>query len=121
MASRLLLWVTTQTSDMATYKSLDWYKKHPEVLVRHHGERWTDLHIHILLLCFANKESLHEMTRMLGRTENGVLAQLVRQKQIWCDASGRIGRRYSFYFRKPIDNRSIIGYTQNPYNGKNFR
>ena len=34
----------------------------------------SDLHIHILLLLFKNGESLDEMTRMLGRTENGVIA-----------------------------------------------
>lgn len=106
---------------MAFFKSLDWYKKHPEVLVRHHGERWTDLHIHILLLCFANKESLYEMTRMLGRTENGVLAQLVRQKMLWCDASGRIGRRYSFYYRVPKIPGTRQGYTQKLYNGKDCK
>lgn len=92
---------------MATFKSLEWYKKHPEIIVRHHKERWTDLQIHVLLLLFKNDESLHEMTHMLGRTEYGILSQLERQKMIWCDASGRIGPRYTYYFRKLPS-----GYTQ---------
>jgi hypothetical protein len=98
---------------MANFKSLEWYKKHPEIIVRHHGERWTDLQIHVLLLLFKQDESLYEMTHMLGRTEYGILSQLERQKMIWCDATGRIGPRYTYYFRKLPS-----GYTQQFYNGK---
>ena len=67
------------------YKNLEWYKRHPEVLVRHHGERWTELQIHVLKLLFRHNQPLSEMTRMLGRTDYGVLAQLSRQKLIWWD------------------------------------
>lgn len=91
---------------MAIFKSIEWYKKHPEVVVRHHKEKWTDLQIHILLLLFKEKQSIHEMTRMLGRTEYGVLAQLLRQKMLWFD-----NRNYNYYYSKSYQ----------PYNGKAFR
>lgn len=95
---------------MMVFKSLEWYKKHPEVIVRHHGERWSDLHIHVLLLLFKNGEPLDEMTRMLGRTETSVMAQLARQKMIWYDSSS-----YNYYLRGPR------GSIPSLYNGKNFR
>ena len=91
---------------MATFKSIEWYKKHPEVVVRHHKQKWTDLQIHILLLLFKEKQSIHEMTRMLGRTEYGVLAQLSRQKMLWFD-----NKNYNYYYSKSYQ----------LYNGKNFR
>lgn len=110
------------------FKPLAWYKKHPEIVARHHGERWSDLHIHILLLAFAAKESLHEMSRMLGRTEYGILSQLARQNMIWCDASGKIGRSYSYYYLEkletPLKKRRVVRThqcTRKPYNSKDFR
>ena len=96
---------------MARFHSLEWYKKHPEVIVRHHGERWSDLHIYVLRLLFNNQEPLHEMTRMLGRTEYGVLAQLHRQGLIWYN--NHPGRAPIGYYRK--------GWGFKPYNGRDFR
>lgn len=89
------------------YKNLGWYKNHPEIIVRHHNERWSELHIHILVLLYNEKESLKEMTHLLGRTENGILGQLHRQKLIWFD-------KYTMNYYKR-------GKTALRYNGKDYR
>lgn len=70
---------------MSRFKTLDWYREHPEVLVRHHGQRWTVLHNEVLRLLFFDYQPLAEMTRMLGRTETAVMNQLSRLKLIWWD------------------------------------
>ena len=89
------------------YKNFEWYKNHPEVIARHHGERWTPLQIEVLKLGFKSKISLEEMTRMLGRTEYGILSQLQKQKLIWFD-----NRAMVYYKREK-------GY--NLYDGRQYR
>jgi len=80
---------------MQRYKTLDWYREHPEVLVRHHGQRWTKLHNEVLRLLFWDYQPLAEMTRMLGRTETAVMHQLCKQKLIWWDLQWRAHRVWS--------------------------
>ena len=83
------------------YKNFEWYKNHPEVIARRGGERWTDLQIEVLKLCYESKVSLEEMTRMLGRTEYGVLSQLHKQKLIYFDNVKMVyykrGKGYNLY------------------------
>lgn len=95
---------------MAKLKSIEWYKEHPEVLVRHHATRWTTLQIKVLIMLFEAKESLYEMTRMLGRTEYGIFYQLQKQKLVVYDS---LAHRYYQYDKKT--------YRRSLYDGKGHR
>lgn len=69
------------------FKSAKWFVENPEVVIRHHRELWTELHLDILRRLFKTRQTLSEMTRMLGRTEYSILGQLAKQKLIWYDTS----------------------------------